>query len=76
MPVPNITSELLGVDGFEDNLRELSRLYGPRSARQTFNVPMRRAFRFVRDEIEAETPVDTGNLRDHTELVAGVANRF
>ena len=76
MAVPDLTLELLGADGFEENLIELSRLYGPRSARQTFNVPMRRAFSFVEEEIRAETPVDTGNLQDHTELRAGVANRF
>ena len=50
-------------------------MFGPRAARQTLSVPMRRAFSFVREQIETDTPVDTGNLVSHTALWAGIANR-
>ena len=76
MPIPDIDFRLTGLEQANANINELSRQFGPRRARQTFNVPLRRAFANVEADIRANTPVDTGNLRDTTQLRAGVANRF
>ena len=68
MPIPDINFRLEGLSQANANINELSRQFGPRRARQTFNVPLRRAFANVEADIRANTPVDTGNLRDTTRL--------
>ena len=76
MAIPDFDFRLEGLEQANRNINELAREFGPRRARQTFSVPLRRAFAIVEADIRANTPVDTGNLRDTTQLRAGVANRF
>ena len=76
MAIPNIDFRLEGLTQANDNINRLAEEFGPRRARQTFNVPLRRAFAGVEADIRANTPVDTGSLRDTTRIRAGAANRF
>ena len=76
MPIPDITFRLEGLEQANNNINQLSAEFGPRRAVQTFNVPLRRAFAIVEQDIRANTPVESGELRDSTRLRAGRANRF
>ena len=67
------------VDGLRESDQALTALaeeYGPRNARQSLSVPLRRAMAPVLDDVEANTPVDTGSLQSLSKTRVSTANRF
>ena len=75
MPIPDIQVDVRGLEGLNNSLQELSRLYGPRAARTTLRIPMRDAFRVVEETIRRNTPVDTGRLSETVGLRTQVPTR-
>ena len=76
MPAPTIRANITGLAEAERNLLELAREYGPGRARRTLTTPLNRAIAPVLDQIQTETPVDTGRLRESVRRRTGAANRF
>ena len=70
-----VTVRIEGLRQLERNWIRLSNELGPRRARSVANVPIRRALQPVRDQIQRDTPVDTGDLRDSVNLNSGAARR-
>ena len=65
-------------DGFAKLERDWLRLaadLGPRRARTVVNAPIRNALRVVRSDIQANTPVDTGGLRQSIRQNTRIASR-
>ena len=60
-----------GLDELEKNLLDLAREYGPRNARNAFNVPMKKALAVVEEKIIADTPMDTGELKQSVKIKTG-----
>lgn len=75
MPVPEYSVRIDGLEHLNNSLQEISRMYGPRQARSSLRVPMRNAFESVADQIERTTPVDSGRLRESTNLRPQVPTR-
>ena len=64
-----------GVAQLERDWLALADDLGPRRARSVANTPIRRALAPVRQQIETNTPVDTGTLRNSINTNAGSARR-
>ena len=64
-----------GFDQLERDWLQLAQDLGPRRARTVANIPIRNALRPVRAVIEANTPVDSGGLRDSINQNQRIATR-
>ena len=73
--MPNLTVRTNGFDQLEKDWLELAEDIGPAKARTTLNRPMRQAVEIVADDIRANTPIDSGGLRDSVNTNAGRARR-
>ena len=73
MAAPMHIATVSGLRELERNLLELADQYGPRNAVTALRVPMRRSLRVVADHIRANTPVDSGDLRDSTGIRVNMA---
>ena len=71
----SLTFNVRGVAELERAWLRLADDLGPRRARTVANIPIRRALAPVRNQIERETPIDTGELRDSINTNAGTARR-
>ena len=71
----DLTIRTTGFDQLERDWLELAADLGPAKARTTLNRPMRQAIQLVANTIRANTPVDTGRLRDSVNTNAGRARR-
>ena len=66
MAAPDHMVTIRGLRELENNLAALAAEYGPLNAISALRTPMRRSLRVVAEQIRANTPVDTGGLRDST----------
>ena len=60
--------EIVGLRQLERNLNQLADQYGPRNAASAYRAAMRRTLNPIRDEIKANTPIDTGGLAESTKI--------
>ena len=74
MAAPMHIATVSGLRELERNLLELADQYGPRNAITALRVPMRRSLEVVAQHIRANTPVDSGALRDSTGLRVNMAS--
>ena len=73
--MPDFEVRIDGLAQIERDWLQLSNDIGPRNARRIFNTPLRRAFAPVEADIRADTPVETGGLRDSIRTNAGGPTR-
>ena len=70
-----ITAKLLGAKELEASLVELAKLYGPKTVRNIFNPPLRKASAAILQDIKTNTPVSSGSLRDSVAMKVGRPNK-
>lgn len=75
MAAPDLSFQVEGLRALERNLVDLAEQYGPRNAISALRAPMRAALRPVLTRIEANTPVDTGTLRESARISIRQPNR-
>ena len=69
------TFTLVGLRELEQNVEALATEYGPRNAAGAYRTAMRRTLNPIRDDIKANTPIDTGGLAESTGIILGAPNR-
>ena len=76
MPVPDQTFRVDGLRELERNLEALANEYSFQQARKTLTTPLNRAVAPILAQVQQDTPVDTGALRESVARRTGAANRF
>lgn len=66
-----VTADVRGLASVDEMLGLLARDFGPRNAASVINQPLRKAMEPIRDAIQRNTPVDTGELYDSVKLRVG-----
>ena len=74
MAAPMHIATISGLRELDRNLNELASQYGPRNALSALRLPMRRSLEVVANHIRANTPVDSGGLRDSTGFRVNMAS--
>ena len=64
MATPQLNFRIEGLRELERNLLELANEYGPRNALSALRQPVRNSLRLIAADIEANTPVESGSLRE------------
>ena len=55
----------------EDSLLELAKIYGPKSVSAVFNAPIKKAMGGMLTDVQSNTPVDSGDLKESVALKVG-----
>lgn len=76
MAAPDVRVRITGLRELEANLLDLADEYGPRNAISSLRAPMRAALVPFREQVIANTPVDTGVLRESVRLQIRQPNRM
>lgn len=69
------TTRLEGFEGIEEAWLQLANDMTPRRARTAVNPALRRALRPVRDDIETNTPIESGTLRNSIHTITRQVSR-
>lgn len=75
MAVAGLRFRVEGLREAEQALTALATEYGPRNARQSLSVPLRKAMAPALDDVRANTPVDTGDLQSLSRTRVGSPTR-
>ena len=75
MAAPDVRFRVDGLRDLERNLSDLADQYGPRNAIFALRAPMQAVLRPLLADIQARTPVDTGELRESARVQIRMPSR-